>query len=178
MYSGLLKAKKLINDIYRLIATVAVSGIFVIMIVQVFFRYVLNNSLSWSEELARFMFVWASMLGAVVVTGNRGHAAIKMLDGFFPKVVNEIKELIFDLAAAAIGVILTVYGIKLVNGVWNQTSAAMKLCYAYVYMAIPVGGAGIALQSLINAISVIFELNGANDEKNEDKQDVDGRGDE
>lgn len=57
------KIKKIIMDIYRCGAMVMVAGILIIMSVQFFYRYVMNNSLSWSEELARFMFVWASSDG-------------------------------------------------------------------------------------------------------------------
>lgn len=128
----------------------------------------MNNSLSWSEELARFMFVWASSMGAVVVTGVRGHAAIKMLDSLFPHKVNLGKQFLFDLVGAAIGVILLYFGLQLMNNTWNQTSAALKLSYAYVYMAIPVGGFGISVQSLVNAIESLAECKAPSPAKNVD----------
>lgn len=150
------KISKAISNVYLWVAIVAVVGIFVAMTVQCFFRYVLNNSITWSEELARFLFVWASMLGAVVVTGNRGHAAIKMLDSVFPAKVNQAKELIFDIVIVALGIMIFVYGIKLVGSTWNQKSAALGLCYAYVYMAIPAGGIGIAIESALNAVEIVL----------------------
>ena len=149
------KIKLRISDVYGCISMAMVLGILAVMTAQAFCRYVLNASLTWSEELARFMFVWASMTGAVVVTAGRGHAAIKMLDGILPKRVNQGKTVIFDLAMTAIGALLLVQGITLVNSVWQQTSAAMKLPYAYVYMAIPVGGFGIMVQSLINCAETL-----------------------
>lgn len=156
MYSKIIKIKKAVCDVYKWLSMALIAVLLVIMVIQVFYRYILNNSLSWSEELARFIFVWASMMGAAVVTANRGHAAIKMLDGIFPKTVNDIKKGIFDLIAIAIGVALTYFGVKLVNSVWHQTSAAMKLPYAYVYMAIPTGGFGIAFASLMNFLEILF----------------------
>lgn len=162
------KIKKIIMDIYRCGAMVMVAGILIIMSVQFFYRYVMNNSLSWSEELARFMFVWASSMGAVVVTGVRGHAAIKMLDSLFPHKVNLGKQFLFDLVGAAIGVILLYFGLQLMNNTWNQTSAALKLSYAYVYMAIPVGGFGISVQSLVNAIESLAECKAPSPAKNVD----------
>lgn len=168
MRNTLSKIKNIISVAYRWLAITMVAGIFIIMVAQCFFRYILNNSITWSEELARFMFVWASMAGAVVVTGNHGHAAIKMLDSILPRMVNNLKEIIFDLVAAVIGFILFFYGIKLTNGVWNQNSAALKLCYAYVYMAIPVGGIGITVQSLLNALATGLSLG-----RPEEKPDAD-----
>ena len=149
------KVKVWVSDLYGCISMAMVLGILAVMTAQAFCRYVLNESLTWSEELARFMFVWASMTGAVAVTANRGHAAIKMLDGILPMRVNQGKTVVFDLVMTAIGTLLLVQGITLVNSVWQQTSAAMKLPYAYVYMAIPVGGFGIMIQSLINCVEAL-----------------------
>lgn len=154
MQAKLKKIGTVISRIYCSVAVVAVVGIFVIMTIQCFSRYILNNSITWSEELARFLFVWASMLGAVVVTGNRGHAAIKMLDGLFPRKLNDAKELVFDLVIVALGIMIFVYGLKLVDSTWSQKTAALQLSYAYVYMAIPAGGIGIAIESAINAIEI------------------------
>lgn len=168
MQEKLKKIGKAISSVYCSVAIAAVVGIFVIMTVQCFFRYILNNSITWSEELARFLFVWASMLGAVVVTGNRGHAAIKMLDSLFPAKVNQAKELIFDIVIIALGIMIFVCGLRLVGSTWNQKSAALQLSYAYVYMAIPAGGIGIAIESAINAIELALGFKAPNDANKKD----------
>lgn len=158
MLAKIEQLKRAISTAYRYVAMVAIAGILIIMTLQAFFRYALNNSITWSEELARFMFVWASMMGAVVVTGNHGHATIKMLDEVLPATVSAVKQILFDAVALAIGAIFVFYGIKLVNSTWNQTSAALKLSYAYVYMAVPIGGAGIALESLLNCLETALKM--------------------
>lgn len=173
MQAKLKKIGSAISHVYCGVAIAAVVGIFVIMTVQCFFRYILNNSITWSEELARFLFVWASMLGAVVVTGNRGHAAIKMLDSLFPRKVNDAKELIFDIVIVALGIMIFVYGIKLVGSTWNQKTAALQLSYAYVYMAIPAGGIGIAIESAINALEIALGFkNPPDDAGKKDKEEA------
>ena len=167
------KISAAISSAYSWVAIMAVAGIFIVMTVQVFFRYILNNSLSWSEELARFLFVWASMTGAVVVTGKRGHAAIKMLDGLFPAKVNRTKDLIFDIVIAALGAMIFVYGLKLTGSTRNQTSPALHLSYSYIYMAIPIGGIGIAVQSILNALDLALGFRSSGDEP----KPVEGGGD-
>ena len=54
---------------------------FVLVVLQVFFRYVLNRSLFWSEELVRFALVWSVMLGSAVVAYRGEHLRIDALDG-------------------------------------------------------------------------------------------------
>jgi TRAP-type C4-dicarboxylate transport system, small permease component len=56
------------------------SVMLVIMFVQVVFRYFLQMPLSWSEELARFMFVAATFLGASIATAERGHIEINFTE--------------------------------------------------------------------------------------------------
>jgi len=52
------------------------AGIICIVLTAVFFRYVLNHSLSWSDELVRYLFVWFTMLGAAVTLREREHIRV------------------------------------------------------------------------------------------------------
>lgn len=56
---------------------------FLVMVVltcwQVFTRYILGSPSSWSEELVSYMFAWMSLLGASIVTSERGHMNIPIL---------------------------------------------------------------------------------------------------
>jgi len=51
--------------------------IVVIMFAQVLFRYVFNNSLAWSEELIRFLFVWLTFFGGALVIRDKAHIAVE-----------------------------------------------------------------------------------------------------
>ena len=62
--------------------TVALLAVyFVLVVLQVLFRYVLNRSLFWSEELVRFALIWSVMLGSAVVAYRGEHIRIDVLDG-------------------------------------------------------------------------------------------------
>ena len=60
-------------------AAAMMTATVVIALVQVFCRYVLNDSLIWPEEMARFAFVWFVFLGAAMVTRRSGHIVIDLL---------------------------------------------------------------------------------------------------
>ena len=55
-----------------------------IMITQVFFRYILNNSLIWSEEFVRFLFIWMTFLGAAINIRDKWHIGVDYLLSILP----------------------------------------------------------------------------------------------
>ena len=50
----------------------------ILVFIQVVMRYVFSNSLSWSEELARFIFLWLSWIGASYAVKERSHFRVEM----------------------------------------------------------------------------------------------------
>ena len=73
----------------------------VIMGIQVFCRYVLSMSLSWSEELTRYLFIWAGFLSISYCTKRCISIKIEQFVALFPKrgkalfkVINHTVELV------------------------------------------------------------------------------------
>lgn len=115
-----------------LVATVAIA------LIQVFFRYVLNNSLSWPEEMARWAFVWMVFLGMAVNTGRRSHIAIDFVSGHLPAALQPWHGLLVRTVMAAISIALLVHGSDLV-GRSTYVSPALEWPFKTLYAAIPVG---------------------------------------
>ncbi len=57
---------------------------FVVVLLQVFFRYVLNESLFWAEELVRGLMLWGIMLSSALVAASRGHIRVEVLELMLP----------------------------------------------------------------------------------------------
>lgn len=72
-------------------------------IIQVFFRYVLNSSLSWSEELARILFVWATYIGIAAVTRDKEQIIVDVLGNAKGRAVLVLNLLSKILTAAILG---------------------------------------------------------------------------
>ena len=110
---------------------------------QVFTRYALNSASSFTEELARFLFIWIGILGAAYASGQQIHLAIDILP---PKinVVNRIRLriginiliILFSLIVLVIGGGNLVY----INYELGQSSAALNLPLSYVYVVVPISG--------------------------------------
>ncbi len=136
-----LKAVKLFLDRAVLAVT---SVIFVIMIlivfIQVIARYVFQNSLSWSEEIARFMLVWTIFLSAGYVLGQGAHIYLDAVFNHFPRRLRKFLRQFNALLLLGFSYVVIYYGYELVQIGARQKSTAVGVPMWLVYTAIPVGG--------------------------------------
>ena len=119
-----------------------------LVILQVFFRYVLNSSLSWSEEAARYLFIWSAVLGFSSSVHARRLFSFDMVARRLDARGRAACAVLFVIAAAGFLWALVVSGGALVAGTVTQSSPAMNLPMAVPYAALPVGGLLIALHFL------------------------------
>ena len=143
----------------RQIAWIAILLMVIVIIIQVFFRYVLNNALPWPDEVARFLMLW--MTGLIAPSAYRwgGFVSIDMLQRFLPKILSNI--LVFLILIISLTVLLISFemGLKHINAGWIFSSSSIKIPYsllggkteamklAWMYMSLPVG---IFLLILVN----------------------------
>jgi TRAP-type C4-dicarboxylate transport system permease small subunit len=120
----------------------------VIVAVQVFFRYVLNQSLFWSEELARFMLVWLTFLGASVAYYRGVHPGIDMLFTRLSAGWQRVVAVIVHLICIAFFGVMIVYGIQFSYFVRLQISPALYLPKWIIFAVIPVSGAILLVHGL------------------------------
>ena len=76
--------RKVLNHIMNVLAGVSLIAMTALTCWQVFTRYVLNNPSTWSEELVGYLFAWASLFGASLITGERGHMNIPVVVELMP----------------------------------------------------------------------------------------------
>lgn len=127
----------------------------IIMGIQITSRYVFGNSLSWSEELTRFLFVWSAFIGVSYTTKKGTSIRITNLIDVFPKNIQKIFYLISDIILAIFFLALTVYGYQVVLSTMasHQVSAAMGVPMWIVNASVFIGG----LLSLIRTIQNIIK---------------------
>lgn len=133
-----------------ILATSCVIG-FIAMVVlglaTVFFRFIIESSLAFPEELIRYIFVWMTALGAAVAYRRNAHAAIGMIVDNLPDSAKRLALLCATSATAFFGVLLLYHGIQITKRVVPQSSAALEISMAWVYAAVPAGGALLLLFS-------------------------------
>lgn len=103
---GLLWPIQIWNDVVlkigRSVAIVAIALMVVAILIQVFFRYVLNNALAWPDEAARFMMLWMTGLIAPLAYRRGGFVAIDMVLVALPKRIGAIVSLFLLLIAGLV----------------------------------------------------------------------------
>ncbi len=151
----------------RQLAWIAILMMVIVIIIQVFFRYVLNNALPWPDEVARFLMLW--MTGLIAPSAYRwgGFVSIDMLERFLPKILSNI--LIFLILLVSLSVLLIGFemGLKHINAGWIFSSSSIKIPFsliggkteamklAWMYMSLPIG---IFLLILVNVELVLRNI--------------------
>jgi TRAP-type C4-dicarboxylate transport system permease small subunit len=110
---------------------------------QVITRYVLGDSLIWSEEVARYLFVWVSMIGAALALREGGHFGLDLLIRPMPRLKPILGPLV-TLVMVVFLVILLKTGIDETRLAAMQFAMTFQMRMQWAYLALPVG-AGLML---------------------------------
>ena len=145
----LTKMEKAVDKGVEVVCCSLLLGITVLIFVQVIFRYALQNSISWSEELTRYMMIWAVFLAAGYVLNKGAHANIDMLVNMFPPRVKALLAKGSLLLIMVFSWVVIRYGLVLMRIGGRQSSSALEVPMVYVYLAIPIGGALLLFYCLV-----------------------------
>lgn len=124
-----------------------------VVAVQVFFRYVLNQSLFWSEELARFLLVWLSFLGASVAYRRKVHPGIDVLTSRMPHIPRKLCVVIVHIVSLIFFLVLIFYGCRFAYFVRLQISPALYVPKWVIFSIVPASG----LVFLIHGITFLLQ---------------------
>lgn len=137
--------------VLELLAILAMSVLVLDVVWGVVTRYVLGEQAKWTEELARFLLIWVSMLGGALAFRRREHLGIDFLIGSMHKDVRSgmqrLKQGIVCFAAASV---FLYGGLRVVADALaaQQTTPALGWKMGLVYAAVPLAGAFILLFAL------------------------------
>jgi TRAP-type transport system small permease protein len=138
------------------VACAAILGALLLVVFgQVVMRYVLHLSFVWGEELARFLQIWLTFLGATLAFVSGGHASIQMLVERFNEKGQKVVRVLAAACMAAFFLVLAAKGIKLVRFAWSNESPALSLPYGMVYLAFPVASGLICLLQLRDLVNLL-----------------------
>jgi TRAP-type transport system small permease protein len=133
---------------------IALAVMVVTMVHQVFGRYVLGRAPSWSEELARFLMVWLTMLGSAAVLRSGSHIAVTVLTDALPPPLLRAALALRDAIVVAVCGVLVWWGVDFARLNGAQESAALEIPMTIPYAALPLG------MALIVALVIAARLAG------------------
>ena len=130
----------------------------IIVVVQVFSRYLFSYSFVWAEELVRYLMIWMVLLGAARVQSMNDHIRID----FFPMLAgprgSRLMEIIFRLATLTFLTIICIKGLKVAYFNRLFESSGLRISMLWPTLAIPVGSFLIGIYTIYALILDIYRV--------------------
>ena len=126
----------IIEYIVRIVGVVLVTTV----LLQIFTRVFIRVPFSWTDELARFAFIWYCFLGSVLTMHKKMHLGIDYFESKMNPKAQYINRFFIYAMQIVFSIILAYYGFKLLSIVGTQKSPIMRVRMKYIYLSLPVSG--------------------------------------
>ncbi len=147
--------RKVLTQILNVLAGVSFIAMVVLTCWQVFTRYVLQNPSPWSEELVSYLFAWASLLGASLITGERGHMNIPVVVERFSPAIQKALGIFGELIAFAFSGIILVYGgVAISQLAMGQMTSSLGVPVGIFYVVMPLCGILNMIYTVLNIADI------------------------
>lgn len=156
------------NNFELVICSVFLCSLAFFMMLQVFCRYVMNNALSWPEELSCYLHIWYAMLGISYATKNGLHLRVDTVINLFPKPVRSFFNLLADVMLMIFFVFMVKVGIGVTASLIrdHQLSSALRIPMWIIYCSLAVGCALALFRLLQKWYFTIKKMKTGKEEKN------------
>ncbi|MEQ1807719.1 MAG: TRAP transporter small permease [Burkholderiaceae bacterium] len=135
--------RKFISAYYRALDVALVASVAILIIpvsLQIFSRFTaLIPSYIWTEEMARFFFIWMIMIGAMVGIRDGAHFDVDLWPELKPR-ANALLRIVSNVFVLVFALVFIWYGVKFVQFGWNQSSELAELPMPFIFVAWPMAG--------------------------------------
>lgn len=132
-----------------LLAMAGIAGLGVI------FRFGLHASLSWSEELVTYLFIWLTCLGAAAGIKLQVHPQVMAFANRFSPQRQKVLAIASDASIFALGVVLAWQGGHMIALMGTETASSIPVSMSYPYLSIPVAGALFMLHASAHVAQIV-----------------------
>lgn len=155
-----------LNKFEEITSSCALAAMAAIIILQVFQRYVVQHSLDWPEELARYLFIFAVYIGSSFAASERRHLEVTIFRTVFGVKIGRYFTILAYLITVVFCGIMFFWGIKMIQFVFdsNQVAPALQFPMWIAYICIPLGFLLMALRTIFVIKNIVIEkgeLNGS-----------------
>lgn len=148
-------------------ATILLSIMTLLVLYQVFTRYVLNNPAAFTEELVRYSLIWTGFIGAAYAFLTRQHMCLVLVRDKLNPSAKRILMIAIDALILVFAVfVITVGGFKLAMSAQKVYSALLGIPRSLVYAMAPISGIFIIIAQIINIYEDVtgISIEGGNEE--------------
>lgn len=150
--------KKLRSVLYWVSVT-SMTVMLGLIFMQVVNRYIFGTTFEWTEELARFLFVWVVFLGSALIMGESGHLAVQLLPSKLEGTAAGLAlEVFVNLCSYAFTMLLLVQGAKMTSVMTFQMAPGLGISMSIVYSIIPISAFLMLLYLLKDTVKIIKKI--------------------
>lgn len=129
----------LLEKSLKMILLVLVGGIVITTVLQIVARFILMVSIPWTDELARYLMIWASFVGLGVAYRKRELICVAFFREKLPPHLLKVALLLSDLLCSVFAIVIVIYGIKLCFLNAGQVSPSLRISLGIIYAIVPLG---------------------------------------
>jgi TRAP-type C4-dicarboxylate transport system permease small subunit len=145
-----------LDALARWVAMALATAIILILCAQIFYRYALNSSIVWSEEVATWCLVWLVFIGSAAIMHRWEHVQIPMLIQKLPLRIRPAVIIFAKLTTCLAVALVAWYGLQWVLGPVHIRSQVSDISSRWIKLAVPIGAGLMTLFALRCALEDIL----------------------
>ena len=139
------------DKILSIACAILLSFMTILVLIQVFSRYVLNSPVAFTEELVRYSLIWTGFIGAAYAFSTREHMALTLVRDKLTGRPHQILVIFIDALILLLAIfVITIGGYKLAVSARAEFSALLGVPRTLVYSIAPISGIFIIIAQIIN----------------------------
>lgn len=138
----------------EVIASLALFGLFVVAVANVFMRYLLSAPLAWSEEVLQLLMVWATFLGASALVRRNEHVLIGLLNDKLSPRLAHWNTRVFNIGIVMLcALAMLFWGAELLPFSRFRSTPMLQIPYYWIHVAIPISAVLMLYHALVRLIT-------------------------
>ncbi|AZO93365.1 TRAP transporter small permease [Halocella sp. SP3-1] len=144
------------TELINLIISLLFIAMFIVIIIGVWKRYVINNPWFGAEEAARYLMVYLVFIGICSAYNKNRHPSLTFVINRFSPAFRRVWFIIIDLIIFVLLIYMFKYGMeKTVMAVYSKTPA-LRLPFNWIFISIPIGSVLMMIQLVLKYLKVVF----------------------
>jgi C4-dicarboxylate transporter DctQ subunit len=128
-----------------------------LVLVGVFYRYVVDQALSWYDEFAGYILVWITMYGSVVGLARGKHISFETLVEKLPRGWQRAAEVFATLCVLSFSLVVLVSGWELIREMGGETAISLpEVKMAWIYSVMPIAAALMVLVGVVQLFTLLM----------------------
>lgn len=152
----MVKIARFLNGLLTIIISIFLLSMVALVFLNVVLRYGFDSGITWSEEMARYLFVWIVFLGAIVAYKEKAHLGVDLLIGSLPPLGQKILYILVNLIVIGVLIIVIDGGLKMIEINKVSYGPATGIPLSVLYFAGTLAALVMILLSVIQTIRFVF----------------------